>query len=516
MAGARGWLCLAALLPLVVGCGDPPPRQDKKLAVPKGESTLDELIKKSQEKVAPPPSVARIDVNPGAVDFSNVAVGETAVRQLLVSNAGESPASISQIHLAGQASAFRLGGNCVAGGVIAAKASCGMEVTFRPLSAGPVDAEVVLSHSGPGGSVFTSLSGQATGREPSSPLAQTAEGQTANARVTFAYARARQDGGLSIESDDKPGSQARVLTSLDYNEAGLPGIVSTFPVDRTRVITADRYIPAVLENTINSQLPGRAIAVVERPVYGSEGRAILIPAGSRVIGRYQSLNKVGEARLSINWSRILRPDGVSINIDDQGADVMGRTGLPGDLDDRFVEKYGSSLLTSVIAAAGDWALDGTTTTVSSQLGGTTQTMDGRALAANRLGNDLDRLGQRMVTENVDIRPVLTVPQGTRLNIIPSEDIWLRDPDRIQAVTPVKGTRQAATEGMSQYLPGLIEFIAQNPSMQRLAPQTAQQIMQSNLLQQLRDANLPATTPATATGQTSPATTSSAGGATARP
>jgi type IV secretory pathway VirB10-like protein len=332
--------------------------------------------------------------------------------------------------------------------------------------------------------------------------------ETSNAQTSLQFARTRQDGGLTVETETAVPASQRGAIDADYGDAGLAGIVSTFPVDRTRVITADRYIPAVLENTINSQLPGRAIAVVERNVFGAQGRTVLIPAGSRVIGQYRSLARFGEARLDIGWSRIIRPDGVNINIDNQSSDVMGRTGLPGDLDTRFFEKYGSSLLTSTIAAASDWALGGNSTSVVSPLGGTTQSMSGQARAANRLGNDLDQLGQRMVQENVDIRPVLTVPQGTRLNIIPAEDIWLRDPERLQAVTSAKGNMARAvksnTDLATQLLPGLVEAMAENPALRKLAPQTAQQIMQANVLQQLRDSALGATAAGSAGGTSSTA------------
>ena len=89
--------------------------------------------------------------------------------------------------------------------------------------------------------------------------------------------------------------------------------------------------------------------------------------------------------------------------------------------------------------------------------------------------------------------MLTVPQGTRLNIIPAEDIWLRDPERLQAVTSVKGNMAKAVKSNSdlatQLLPGLVEALAENPSLRKLAPQATQQILQANVLQQLRDSNL---------------------------
>lgn len=500
MVEARRWLvgaCLALLTLALAGCDNPPPRQEKKLPIPKGESTLDDLIKKSQARPAPPPAPARLTVEPATLDFLSVAVGETASRQLRLVNAGGTAASLTQIHVAGQSSAFAVAGSCVAGLELGAGGGCTLEVVFRPRREVDADGELVIGHTATGGSLFVALAGQAHLRPAVAAVAPPPEANAPNAQASLSFARARQDGGLTVETEGAVPVSRHASFDADYGEAGLPGIVSTFPVDRTRVITADRYIPAVLENTINSQLPGRAIAVVERNVFGAQGRTVLIPAGSRVIGHYRSLARFGEARLDISWSRILRPDGVSINIDNQAADVMGRTGLPGDLDTRFFEKYGSSLLTSGIAAAGDWVLSGSSTSVTNPLGGTTQSLSGRARAGNRLGNDLDQLGQRMVQENVDIRPVLTVPQGTRLNIIPAEDIWLRDPDRLQAVTSAKGnmakTVMANTDLATQLLPGLVEAVTQNPSVRKLAPQAAQQIMQANVLQQLKDSNLGAAT-----------------------
>ena len=95
----------------------------------------------------------------------------------------------------------------------------------------------------------------------------------------------------------------------------------------------------------------------------------------------------------------------------------------------------------------------------------------------------------MVQDNADIRPVLTVPAGTRLVIVPSEDIWLRDPAHPQAVTPPKEARNQIKPGipgaLMELLPSIVDTVAQTPALQRMMPQTAQQLMQSSLLQQLR-------------------------------
>jgi type IV secretion system protein VirB10 len=389
--------------------------------------------------------------------------------------------TLGPLRLAGQASDFTLAGDCQAGVTLESNQSCILDVAYHPREAGGSRAELVIDQGAAGSSLFVPIAGEAL----AAPLGEPAQRAAADARVSLAYAGVRQAASLTI-SQPADGEDA-APSSPDYEEAGLPGVVSGFPVDRSRVLTADRYIPAVLENTLNSELPGRAIAVVERPVFGEDQRWVLIPAGSRVIGQYRSGAKYGQSRLDIAWTRILRPDGVNINIEGAGADVMGRAGMPGDLDSRFAEKYGGSLLTSIIGAAGTWALAGKTTLSSSALG-TTETLSPRAQAANRLGNDVDTLAQRMVQDNLDIRPVLTVPAGTRLVIVPTEDIWLRDPTHPRAVTPPKSAKVEAkdrTGALMELLPSLVDTVAQSPAMQRAMPQTAQQLMQSSLLQQLR-------------------------------
>ena len=68
---------------------------------------------------------------------------------------------------------------------------------------------------------------------------------------------------------------------------------ASYPVDMSRVVTVDKYMPAILQNEINSELGGKVVAQVEENVFGGHGRNILIPAGGKAIGRYKPLTKVG-------------------------------------------------------------------------------------------------------------------------------------------------------------------------------------------------------------------------------
>jgi len=210
------------------------------------------------------------------------------------------------------------------------------------------------------------------------------------------------------------------LQDKDYARDGLERDESTLPVDRHRVITADRYITAILENAINSQVPGRFIALVERNIYGADGRLALLPKGSRIICAYESLAKVGDTRLRSTCARALRPDGASILLTEaEAADQVARTGLIGEVDNRVWERYGGAFIISAVSAL---ASLGSAASDNRQL-------QGGALA---LSQNLGQATAQLLEQTVDLAPVVTVAAGSRIQIIPAADIWLREAERIPA------------------------------------------------------------------------------------
>jgi type IV secretion system protein VirB10 len=114
------------------------------------------------------------------------------------------------------------------------------------------------------------------------------------------------------------------------------------------MIPQGAIIPAVLETGIDSDLPGYARAIVSRDVSGFDATTVLIPRGSRVIGRYRSATAQGQSRVFVIWSRIIRPDGASIQIASPAADALGRGGLSGEVDRHFFTRFSGSILLSVL------------------------------------------------------------------------------------------------------------------------------------------------------------------------
>ena len=102
-------------------------------------------------------------------------------------------------------------------------------------------------------------------------------------------------------------------------------------------------LTAVLETAINTEMPGTVRGIITRDVYGESGNVVLIPRGSRLYGSYSSQITRGQGRVEINWSRLMRADGVDVNVTFNAADQFGRSGIEGDVDNKYGSIIGNSM-----------------------------------------------------------------------------------------------------------------------------------------------------------------------------
>lgn len=114
--------------------------------------------------------------------------------------------------------------------------------------------------------------------------------------------------------------------------------------NRSMTVPQGYLIPAVLETGFDSTKPGFARAVVSRDVRGFDGANVLIPRGSRLIGAYKSTAARGENRAIITWTRLMRPDGMTIAMDAPSVDTVGRGGIPASVNSHFFGRLGDALL----------------------------------------------------------------------------------------------------------------------------------------------------------------------------
>jgi type IV secretion system protein VirB10 len=191
-----------------------------------------------------------------------------------------------------------------------------------------------------------------------------------------------------------------------------PSASATIMGNRDVIIGQGKLIDGVLETAINSDQPGMVRALVNVDIYGDSGRRVLLPRGTRIVGRYDAGIVKGQSRVFIVWQRVMRPDGVDLAIESPGTDALGRAGMGGDVNNHFWQMFGAATLLSVIGTA--------TATVGvdpaqDQANSVASFRQGAAESFNRsAGSVLDRF--------IDIRPTITVDQGQMIKIFVSKDL----------------------------------------------------------------------------------------------
>ena len=118
--------------------------------------------------------------------------------------------------------------------------------------------------------------------------------------------------------------------------------------DPKTTVTQGTLIPAVMETAIDTDVPGYVRAVVSVDVRSFDGTRVLVPRSSRLIGQYKSGLQAGQKRAYVIWTRLIRPDGVSVNIGSPAVGFGGETGLEGKVNSHFFERFGSAMLLSVV------------------------------------------------------------------------------------------------------------------------------------------------------------------------
>ena len=174
---------------------------------------------------------------------------------------------------------------------------------------------------------------------------------------------------------------ARRLRSLRAGGIQDPGELSRIaPTQRTaavraQVLPAQRlllpkgaFIDCTLETAIDSTLPGMTTCVMATDAFGVDGNVVLLERGTKLIGETRGQVQQGAARVFVLWTEARTPTGVIVPLDSPGADELGRSGLPGEVNRHFWERFGAAMLVSVIdgavqAAASLRATDGGTVIV---------------------------------------------------------------------------------------------------------------------------------------------------------
>jgi type IV secretion system protein TrbI len=192
-----------------------------------------------------------------------------------------------------------------------------------------------------------------------------------------------------------------------YNEHSQQKPVSPF------TLMAGSIIPASLVTGLNSDLPGFVIGQVTENVYDTvTGRYLLVPQGTKIIGKYDSVVVFGQKRALVVWQRLIRPDGSSLVIDNLPAtDEGGYAGLEDQVDYHTWSLLKGVALATVLGVGSELTL------------GNTQNDLVSALQKSAIKNT-DQAGQQFVQRQLDVQPTLTIRPGWPVRIIVHKDLVL--------------------------------------------------------------------------------------------
>lgn len=140
---------------------------------------------------------------------------------------------------------------------------------------------------------------------------------------------------------------------------------STKLAEPATTVIQGTLIPAVLETAIDTDIPGYVRAVVSQDVRSFDGSRVLIPRSSRLIGEYKGVTASGQRRAYLMWTRLVRPDGVSIALASPAVDSAGQAGIGGQVNSHFFSRFGSAILLSILGGASSLATGGASTVVVS-------------------------------------------------------------------------------------------------------------------------------------------------------
>lgn len=181
-------------------------------------------------------------------------------------------------------------------------------------------------------------------------------------------------------------------------------------------LKAGTLIPGALLTAINTDLPGEVIAQVTENVYDTvSGHHLLIPQGSRLLGKYQSLISNGQNRALIVWTRLILPNGDSIVLDGMpGTDQLGQSGLR-DRVDYHLDRVGTAVALSTAIAYGGNLARGDRRGRSDDAGD---------VIGDTIAQEASRVGQRFVDRELDVQPTITIRSGWPLRVLANKDMLL--------------------------------------------------------------------------------------------
>ncbi|MCZ7448309.1 type IV secretion system protein VirB10 [Rhizobium rhizogenes] len=175
------------------------------------------------------------------------------------------------------------------------------------------------------------------------------------------------------------------------------------------MVTQGTIIPCILQTAIDTNLAGYVKCVLPQDVRGTTNNVVLLDRGTTVVGEIQRGLQQGDARVFVLWDRAETPDHAMISLASPSADELGRSGLPGTVDNHFWQRFNGAMLLSVVQGA-------------FQAASTYAGSSGGGMSFNSFQNNGEQTADTALKATINIPPTLKKNQGDTVSIFVARDL----------------------------------------------------------------------------------------------
>jgi type IV secretion system protein VirB10 len=188
---------------------------------------------------------------------------------------------------------------------------------------------------------------------------------------------------------------------------------------RRFLLAKGAFIDCTLETAIDSTLPGMTTCITATDTFSSDGTVVLLERGTKLIGETRGQVQQGAARVFVLWTEARTPTGIVVPLDSPGADELGRSGLAGEANRHFRDRFGAAILISTLDGAVQAAVQ----------------------SASRSGGPViynPSSSESVVTDvlksSVNIPPTITKRNGDRIQVFVARDLDFRSVYELRPAT----------------------------------------------------------------------------------
>jgi type IV secretion system protein VirB10 len=182
------------------------------------------------------------------------------------------------------------------------------------------------------------------------------------------------------------------------------------------VLTRGMVVPCTMLPAIDTTLPGQVTCIQKGDVRSTDGRVVLLEAGTRWVGHQGGGVAQGQNRVGIIWSRGETPNHVLVDVDSDGADALGRPGIDGVVNQHFWDRFGAAIMLSLVSDIGPYLA------ATRQGGGTNNT----TIAFPSVAGGAQSVMSDVLKSTLNISPTLTRQQGAEIIIYVRRDLDFSD------------------------------------------------------------------------------------------